>query len=422
MKKLYKIGLSFLSILSVNLLYAQKNFLPGYIVDTGRDTLHGYIDYRNWEKNPKAIDFLKDQSNDVVTYKPTDILGFRVHDEIYTSGTVDVENTPVQDAGKLELTAEFNLRVDTTFLLTLFSGEKCLYYYNNADGRENFYIRHDNAFELLKYKKFLRKDSFKGTEYVEESKLYIGQLKEYLNDCPEILSKIKNTSYTQKSLVKLFEYYFKCTSSDIPYQKKEEKLGIEFGALAGVSLTSVKFDGSRHAYITKAGYDPSVNPSAGLFLDLIPARNLGKWSIYNELLFSTYHLDGTVENFISENSYDITTTELGASYLKINNLFRFKYPVGSMLLYVNGGISNGIVVQEFNYLKKEHVFNSTVRTTEEKALPTIRRFETGYILGTGAKYKNFSLEFRYERGPGLSKYTALSSSTNRFFLLFGYKF
>ena len=36
---------------------AQSNYTAGYVVTVKGDTLHGYIDFREWYINPSFIDF-----------------------------------------------------------------------------------------------------------------------------------------------------------------------------------------------------------------------------------------------------------------------------------------------------------------------------------------------------------------------------
>jgi hypothetical protein len=55
MKHIYKfIFALFLFPLSA---IAQSNYKPGYVVSLKGDTLQGYIDYKEWERNPESIDF-----------------------------------------------------------------------------------------------------------------------------------------------------------------------------------------------------------------------------------------------------------------------------------------------------------------------------------------------------------------------------
>ena len=48
----------FAFFLSVSLSsFAQSNYKPGYVVDLKNDTLKGFIDYQEWEINPKEFTF-----------------------------------------------------------------------------------------------------------------------------------------------------------------------------------------------------------------------------------------------------------------------------------------------------------------------------------------------------------------------------
>jgi len=44
---------------------AQSNYKPGYVITVKGDTVHGFIDYKEWDKNPKNISF-KNALNDSV--------------------------------------------------------------------------------------------------------------------------------------------------------------------------------------------------------------------------------------------------------------------------------------------------------------------------------------------------------------------
>lgn len=413
-----KFGLLLIGLLTFQLAFSQENYIPGYVIKNSTDTLFGYIDYRNWEKNPNKIYFKTNIENSPISFNPTDIIEFRVEGEIYVSGIIYNEVSPIK-TDKLNNDPQINTKVDTTFLQTLFNGEKGLYYYQNSDGRENFYIKQNTGFDLLIYKRYLKQQNGKPT--IAENRKYLGQLTLYLNDCETINSKLENTSYKQRSLFELFQFYYNCTQSNISFQKKIEKIHTEVGVLAGVSLTSLEFRHNYYAYLVEAGYNPSINFSSGIFFDFILPRNLRKWSINNEIFFSTYKVNGSYEEYENEYYYSVTTTEIGYSYLKINNLVRFKYPIGQLFLFLNGGMSNGFALNERNYKKIESRFYTTETVVEELALDDTRKYEQGYILGIGLKYNRFSFEIRYEKGNGMSKYTTLNSSTERGYFLLGYR-
>lgn len=406
-------------ILMFQISFSQENYFSGYVITNEGDTLSGFIDYPNRAENPNQISFKERKNDSPVLFNPTDIVGFGTGNEKYVSGIIKTEVTNL-DADKLEYDPQIHLKIDTTFLQTIIGGKKSLYYYKNTDGRVNFYIKQGSEFELLLYKRYLKQQE--GKSIITENKTYLGQLTLYLNDCLSIQSKIEVTSYKTGSLIALFRYYYDCSSIDIPFQKRNEKITTATGVLMGSSLGSLKFSGNVIDYLANADYNYSVNFAAGMFFDLIFPKNKNRWSISNELLFSAYKVSGSYEQHENENSYSTTTTELGYSYLKINNLVRFKYPIGNAFLFVNGGISNGLAVSETNYKKVELRYYTVDKINEGIVFDETRKYEQGYIFGAGAKIKKFSFEFRYEKGNGMSKYATISSSTRKYFCLFGYTF
>lgn len=407
-------------ILFTQISFAQENYQPGVVIKNNGDTLRGFIDYRNWASNPDEINFKLNTNGHPSIFKPIDLQEFRVKDEIYVCGIVQTECSPVK-AEKLNNNPQPTIKVDTTFLQTLIGGEKSLYYYKNKYEVKNFYIGQGKEFELLMYKRYFK--LVKGKRIVNQVNKYVGQLNIYLNDCPTIGPKLTNVSYKQNSLMKLFNNYYDCTSSELSFRKEKDKVKADIGVLAGTSMTKIDFAsaGRFYEYLTNADYSLSTNFSGGTYLELILPRNQGKWSINNEILFSEYKVKGKVEDIENANSYRITSSEIGYSYLKMNNMLRYKYPVGKTYLFANAGISNGIVLDETNNIKVETKFYTTEDITEGRAIEETRQYEQGYLLGTGLKYKALALEFRFEKGYGISKYQGLESSANRYFLLLGYK-
>jgi hypothetical protein len=415
LEKLKKLGLLIAGILTSQLAFPQKNYIPGYVIKNNNDTIIGFVDYRNWEYNPDKIEFKTSPDSNPISFTPSEITEFKVEGETYVCGIINTEISP-RLTSKLNEYPQINTKVDTTFLQTLISGDKSLYYYKNKDACENFYIKQNTGYDLLIYKRYINLQN--GRSVITENRKYLNQLTLYLNDCETINSRLESTSYEQNSLIKLFQYYYKNSPSEISYQRDMEKVQIEMGVLAGISSTTLEFPSSDIDYLGQAGFDPSINFSSGIFIDLILPRNQGKWSINNEILFSKYNVRGNYSGYDSENNYSEMTTELGYSYLKINNLVRFKYPVGHLFLFLNAGLSNGFSINETNYKK----LTTTEGVVEEPALYVTRKYEQAYILGTGIKYNKLSLEFRYEKGNGMSAYKYLNSLATRYYFLLGYRF
>lgn len=413
-----------LTLMLMNMLaflpsFGQENYQPGYIVSLAGDTIYGQVDYRNWELNPDKI-YFQDESDKVKrSYTPLDVRAFSVQDEFYIRAIVQAEKSPYK-TNTLNDVAEVTLSIDTIFLQTLVEGLKSLYYYKQQNGKEQFYVLQPSGIALLIQKKYLKNQNGRST--VAENRRYLGQLALYLQDCSSIQSKLEDVQYTRSSLQQLFDAYYRCTNTEETFQKEVEKVTTEIGLLAGVSATTLSFGSSAFAYLAKADFSQSTDFAGGLFLDLVLPRNQRKWSVCNELMYTTYQVEGYHNNFVNENNYTVTNTEIGFSYLKLNSMIRFRYPVANVQVYLNAGMSNGLAMSETNYRRRESkLYSSVSRVEEEKALDDIRRYEQGFLLGIGAKFKKYSVETRFEKGNGVSEYTALRSSANRYYFLLSYR-
>lgn len=393
--------------------FGQKNYLPGYVISLSGDSIHGFIDYRSFERNSNVILFKINSDEDIIRYSAADIKGFSVQDEVYESAIIDVETNSVNlnDPG-------LNLINDTAFVQTMFNGSKSLYYYMNKEGKEQFYIKNDTSYDLLVFKKYYK--NYDGHTVILENKKFLGQLFNYLKDCPSIQTKTESAEYSKKSLKKLFEYYYEVTKANVYFQEKEKKISPEFGIISGLSITSLKFTGI-YSPLGCTSYLPSNNFTSGVFLDVTLPKNRGRLSLNNELIFRSYEVSG-LSDYYSVDKYSTNYSELGFSYLKLNNMVRYKYPVGKCFIYLNAGIFNGLAISEKNYLKIERNYLTEHTEDEVKAIEGLRKHEQGIILGLGTKFKKLSFEVRIERGNGMSPILLLTSKTSTSFFLLGYRF
>ena len=409
-----------LALLLFQNVFSQENYLAGYIVQLNGDTTKGFIDYRNWNRNPDNIFFKQQLSGSITNYTPLTIKEFHVADEIYKSAIIQTEVSSYS-LNKLKYDTKLNFKTDTTFLQTMIQGEKSLYYYMNDFEKEQFYIKSDTGYDLLIYKKYLKADL--GRPMIIENNKYLGQLSLYLMNCASIRSKLESVEYSKKSLESAFVSYYDCVKSNINFQKETEKSITETGVLAGSSITKLNFESASFSGLVNAKFKPTVSFSAGLFLNAAYPRIFGRFSLINDLVFTSYKVKASFyDRYLNENEFVSNEIKLEYVYLILNNQIRFRYPIGKTLIFVSGGVSNGFAIREINYSKNEQKSYSIDRIYETKALPETRKYEQGYILGGGLQYQKISFQMRYERGGGMSVYPALKSITKRYYFFLGYNF
>lgn len=415
-----------IGVLLSHFAFCQKNYEKGFIIKSNGDTIHGFIDYRNWSKNPGKI-ALKEYGGqkDEDYYTPLDIKEFGVTQDIYESAVVEVE-TSIYNANEINANPALSIKTDTVFLQALVKGPKSLYVYVDGTGKELFYIKNGSSYELLIYKKYvqepLKEESTDGnntannkSKYIRENKRYTGQLRIYLQDCSSISSGIEKTSYTTKSMMVLFKSYYDKTKQVSNYQIKPEKIATEFGVLAGLTLSSLRFSlATSYVDLVNSNFKNSTAFTAGLFMNVVLPGCQGKWAINNELIYTSFRFDSSVSGDLFTKNYSI-----GYSYIKLNNMVRFKYPVGKMSVFLDAGISNGIAISETNTMQRyttENVYDPV------PAIAETRKYEQGLIMGIGSGYKKYSFEFRVEKGNGMSVYSYLKTTTTREYFMFVYRF
>ncbi len=423
----YLVAIIFICVLHFNNSYSQSNFIAGYVIDIHKDTIRGFIDYRNWDKTPKDIVFNTVSDSKVTIYNTHNIRGFSVAGENYVSGIVTIDESPFRD-NELTESGKPQYRADTVFLQILFDGPKSLYYLKDKNLKVHFFIDQNGIYVTLGNMKYLK--NIDGASYVQTNEKFKGQLSIYLQDCSSIQKKIIGISYSKNDLIELFNEYYKCTHDGIInqhgiiYQYQSEKIKSEIGILAGLSLTQLKLVGNDPYYLSliNTDYPLSNNFTFGVFYNIILPRKKGKWSINNELMYTSYKTNGLSLDSNNVDIYTKTYTSIGASYIKLNTLLKFRYPIKGMFLFMDGGISNGIAISETNYFKSEYHVYSAHYVSETEALQHPRRWEKGFILGLGSSYKNYSFEFGFERADGMSTYQLLSSPVKRYSFILGYKF
>lgn len=413
-------------VISLNFLFlqqthSQENLQPGYIILKTGDTLKGIIDYRNWENNPKSISFRESKLILPIEYSPNTINGFSVNNEVYVSAVVTSEISPTQ-INELDFRTQIRTRIDTAFIQILFIGRKNLYYYSDKDGNQNFYIGQAPNFEMLIYKKYL-KEGDRG-KIVAENKNFIGQLKIYFQDSPSIIPKINKTEYNKKSLSELFKEYNESKNSITDYQYVEGKPRFDFGILGGISKTKLELYGGfgTDNDFEEYNFPISWNLSAGLYLNVVFPRNRRNWSIYNELILSSYEVSQHYEHYTSEEQYIISDATVGYSYIKLNNMVRYNLDDNTdFSMFFNLGISSGYAIQETNSVIEQTKDYGPVTITGQPAVYHTQKYEQGFLAGMGFEIKDFSLEIRLEKGSGMTRDSRVSS-TSRGYMLIGFRF
>jgi hypothetical protein len=398
--------------------FGQQNYQPAKVTTLAGDTLRGYINYRGWDRNPHVVLFKSDLQAAEQQFHPLDIKGFSVSSEQYAGAKISVENSS-RELNNLSTTATPSYRADTVFLRTLVAGPKSLYEYKAANGNNFFYLQQGSSYDLLVYKRY--KSPGDGAVVMQVNNTFRDQLALYLADCPGMESKLKATNYTTSALQRTFTSYYACTHQYLGFQRRSSTKH-QFGVLAGVSQTNLLFSDTRNPeYPTFDSYT-QVGPTGGIFYNISLPGSLGRLSVNNEVVFTSFKGSGTLEKSDpASNIYYKIVSSLELGYLKLNTLLRFTQPIGLGSVFINAGISNGYAVLAKSERNVRERFYSTEQTYTTPLFFSVRRYEQGLVGGIGAGYKRLSVEGRFEYSNGFLPYVDFSSGFDRYSLLVGYR-
>src|SRR6185436_11950356 len=105
------------------LLFAQSNFIPCSITKSAGESINGFIDYKEWSKNPSTISFKKSLDEAATAYSVDDLLGFEVTGkEKYLRARIKKDMMPVK-ISELKVVPSVKLETVTAFVRELFRND-----------------------------------------------------------------------------------------------------------------------------------------------------------------------------------------------------------------------------------------------------------------------------------------------------------
>jgi len=302
-------------------VFAQSNYQKGFII-TDNDTIQGYINVREWERSPTAIDFRKTVDG------PTQIFTTRQLQYFKAPGFCSYQRFVVSISMN-EVTLNRNLRAarnpnisDTVLLKVLSDGDKVkLFLYRDQLKPRFYYLMPGQTIpEELYY------DVFRNGGLVSVREGYKNQLMQCARNnqalSKKLETKIKHAGYSEAYLIDIVQKIngneSRDTSPEEPVVEKQST-GFFIGAgvnrnvlilgsgVSGISLNTVKKT-TYNPYVF-AGYDIALRPQTGRLFFRV------------DMLFSKASLQSTATSkrlsvpAVINYSFTQTTTSLGLNLL-----------------------------------------------------------------------------------------------------------
>lgn len=416
---LYKGRTFLIALFLVNCLIkvGQGQQIYNYIVTSGNDTIESDISLINQNYSPREI--ITHSGGETLVLSAKNISAFSYNGKRFISAPVLREISPDKNT-ILSQTHELLYIEDTVFLEVILSGEKMLLQFRDTTGKVGYYIPDkDNGYEWLVHKKYSIIKN--GSRQIRENNNYIGQLIIYLKDCDKINMIASATEYNKESLIKLYDYYYGCTRNDIEYKTKKDLVTSHISLIGGLNFTKIGFSESGKQYLTTPIFPWSLRLTGGFGVDLAFPRILGQWSLNNELLFASYKTSAEYREDLNISTYKITTSDIGATGLKLNTMFRGHLPVNYATVFLDIGISNTFTLSTTNSTQTITYTATGSSETFGNAVENIKKYNFGFIVGAGVTVKKFSGTIRYELGGSITNEQDIESKINNICLLVSYK-
>ncbi len=374
-----KIIITFFLLTICSLTKAQLLYKKCTLIDSNLNQIIGKINYRDWLKNKNIIEFRDVNSKNKKEINPLEIKKIIFETEIFESGIIAIEHSP-WEISTLTNDSSLNITYEHTFLKLLVDGEKKLYQYITPDWHEFYYIKKDTFFELLVQKKYLITTN--GITTIREVTKYKNQLLEYLEKCESIFSEIEKLDYSNKRITALFNTYYNCTKTKITFRNKENNIKYKLGILTGASINTIKIAKKAPQNLKKITNNLGVEPSAGVFFDVIFPKQNQQWSIHNELLYIGYKS----KDSFSENTSQKATVNIDYNAIKFISMLRYTYPILKVNFFVQYGFSYNQILKENNYINNYYIPLNQISHT-----PINHKYELRTIHGVGLSYNRFLL-------------------------------
>lgn len=407
----------------------QVNFKPGLVVTNG-DTLQGYINYREWIKNPEAILFkhaLTSQEQQTFTVRNStyfEITGL----EAYHRYVGPVSMNELKTAN-LSSSPDIAAVTDTVFLKELVHGPYAALL-SYTDAVKTRYFLKDVAGNAVQEMLYTRYFSYEEGQDIKVLTPYRGQLwglaTKYERGTAALEGKIKRIKYTESDLRQIVSQINGLSAHDHK-QLKANNFKTRFLAGIGINRSTLSYQTLDDSW-DKQGVSVAYSPALTLGFDIFLNRNTRRLLVRSNLaaMKTSHNLRRTKSwpggEAREHNDYELDSYTFSYSPQLIYNA----YSTDALKVYVGGGFSvhYSHYTQNMNTISRYYEINTTgepdYTTTRDSYLGLYNLWYAVPLKAGVVKSDKYDLgiTYFYSLKPGMNaslKYNALQVSLNYLF-------
>lgn len=354
------------TIFVTSVCYSQSNFKEGYILTHDKDTVKGFVAFREGVRAFSECVFRRSLKEDRTTYRPLDIAGYGV------VGNRVFESRDIALRGQAPTTA---------FLEVVVKGRVTLYRIG-----DDFLVQKEGGEfrQLINEKRVETKEITvnESRRYVRQSNEHIIVLNQLLFDCVETREAVASAKLNRRALTKLITRYNECMgASDATLAGSKPGFRARTALVAGYGISGLDFNYRAEQEHLSGTFEPAKSPIMGVSIEFLAPRISERFSFYLAAVYLSPRYKGFTEirrAGVTDNHF--VTIEL--PQVKIPVGIRYTFPTRSVTPYVNGGLSMSLHMNESSEWTKERNLNGVITTEKGEALD-IKSNQLGAWLGAG---------------------------------------
>jgi len=419
MKHLYPLLL--IAFLLPGFSQAQSNYKPGYVVTQRGDTVRGFVDYGEWDKNPSKINFKKTLNANKERYSVAEASAFAINGfETYRRFIIWLSQDQVE-LSNLSSGKDTTKMLDTVFLKELNTGKNITLYAYTDKIKQRLFISDNGATPVeLTYHEYIDPSNSPNILIDHAYKHQLQMLAvEYNLSNEALINEIQNTDYKDYAISKIVNKINGITNM----KPASDGTGIRFFAGAGINSSSINVTGSSE--LSNAKSSSQVFPKIDIGADIYLNKNVGRLIFRTELYYTgnntqfiynynggSYTGSGSVINYSEVLKFN--TSRIGLEPQIIYNIYnsnnlKFYLDVGVAFIYCDytnkvynltisyttGGASD-LIAQPFPYM---HAIIFNVPAKIGFLINNRFNIYAGYMAQTALNENNYSLNLtQYELG------------------------
>lgn len=351
----------------------------GYLVLNNGDTLRGWMNYKNWQRNPSHITFFSDSlSTSGSDYKTEDVQSAEITGaDQYIRATVKKDDRPVKFSDLLNDNTEMSTTAVVLLRVLVTGSEFSLY--ELFDFKYHYFIKKpgEEMYELIY-------TAINNENTLVIQKAFTQQLKACLaavNAPVELLKEIDKAEYGEKDLKHIVAEMNKLSGAvEYVSHSNEKKLLISYFVGLGGGISTLKFSGTNQQ-IGLLHFKNGFVPYATAGIDISTARNLQDVTFRAEICYSAASYEGSGSRRVAGANtetymytYSIKQTSISPSVSILYNFIR----KATTKVYAGLGVS-----YNFSFYSKNRYTVTSSTTGPKDANDEFLDFPTGWISVNG---------------------------------------